>query len=280
MIHRSSDPRLLLQLSIMIRFATKILVQQFERNEPLQLRVARLIHCAHSTGTKRLQRHKMIEGSLQQIFLTAVPADHPHQRFITAGIEHGTAYPTRWRHEQLPLIDMEIDCNIDEFEGKRMAVAFKATNEAPTTFKLVVPKEHARMRLDLFLVKSLPEFSRSRIQQLIRACFVRLNGATTRPHQIVRTGDQIELTNPTPEKIETRPEAIPLEILFEDDDLVVINKPAGMTVHPGAGHHEHTLVNALLHHRSTLSGIGGKERPGIVHRLDKETSGCLVAAKN
>ncbi len=136
------------------------------------------------------------------------------------------------------------------------------------------------MRIDRHLVRALPELSRSRIQQLIRAGFVRLNGATTRPHQVVRTGDQIELTNPTPEKIETRPEAIPLEILFEDDDLVVINKPAGMTVHPAAGHREHTLVNALLHHCPTLSGIGGKERPGIVHRLDKETSGCLVAAKN
>ena len=136
------------------------------------------------------------------------------------------------------------------------------------------------MRIDRHLVRALPELSRSRIQQLIRAGFVRLNGATTRPHQVVRTGDQIELTNPTLEKIEPRPEAIPLEILFEDDDLVVINKPAGMTVHPAAGHREHTLVNALLHHCPTLSGIGGKERPGIVHRLDKETSGCLVAAKN
>jgi 23S rRNA pseudouridine1911/1915/1917 synthase len=122
--------------------------------------------------------------------------------------------------------------------------------------------------------------SRSRIQQLIRAGLVRLNGATTRPHQLVRTGDEIELTNPPPEKIEAGPEAIPLEILFEDADLIVINKPAGMTVHPGAGHREHTLVNALLHHCPRLSGIGGKERPGIVHRLDKETTGCLVAAKN
>src|SRR5262245_57606319 len=115
----------------MIRYATKILVQQFERNEPLQLRVTRLIHGAHSTGTKRFHRHKMIESSLQQIFLTAVPADYPHQRFITAGIKHGTAYPARRCHEQIPSIDMEIDCNIDEFEGKRMAVAaLKATNEA------------------------------------------------------------------------------------------------------------------------------------------------------
>src|SRR5205823_2078984 len=136
------------------------------------------------------------------------------------------------------------------------------------------------MRIDRHLVRALPELSRSRIQQLIRAGFVRLNGATTRPHQVVRTGDQIELTNPPPEKIETRPEAIPLEILFEDDDLIVINKAAGLTVHPGAGHREHTLVNALLSHCTTLSGIGGKERPGIVQRLDKETSGCLVAAKN
>lgn len=136
------------------------------------------------------------------------------------------------------------------------------------------------MRIDLYLVTVLPEFSRSRIQQLIRTGFVRLNAAITRPNEPVRTGDQIELRNPPMEKIETRPEAIPLEILFEDDDLIVINKPAGMTVHPGAGHREHTLVNALLHHCRTLSGIGGKERPGIVHRLDKETSGCLVAAKN
>src|SRR5438034_1797270 len=136
------------------------------------------------------------------------------------------------------------------------------------------------MRIDRHLVTALPEFSRSRIQQLIRSGFVRLNGTTTRPHQLVRTGDQIELTEPPPEKIETKPEPISLEILYEDDDLIVINKPAGMTVHPGAGHREHTLVNALLHHCPTLSGIGGKERPGIVHRLDKETSGCLVAAKN
>jgi 23S rRNA pseudouridine1911/1915/1917 synthase len=136
------------------------------------------------------------------------------------------------------------------------------------------------MRIDRHLISALPDLSRSRVQQLIRAGCVRLNGETTRPHQLVRTGDQIELTNPPPEKIETRPEAIPLEVLFEDDDLIVINKPAGMTVHPGAGHREHTLVNALLHHCKTLSGIGGKERPGIVHRLDKDTSGCLVAAKN
>jgi hypothetical protein len=97
---------------------TKIFVQQFECNEPLQLCVARFIHGAYPTGTKRFHRHQMIEGSLQQILLPAVPADHLNQRFITTGIDHDTAYPTRCRLEQLPLIHMEIDCNIDEFEGK------------------------------------------------------------------------------------------------------------------------------------------------------------------
>src|SRR5947207_14611591 len=82
------------------------------------------------------------------------------------------------------------------------------------------------------------------------------------------------------EKIDYQPEPIQLDILIEDNDLIVIKKPAGLVVHPGAGHREHTLVNALLSHCVTLSGIGGKERPGIVHRLDKETSGCLVVAKN
>jgi 23S rRNA pseudouridine1911/1915/1917 synthase len=143
-----------------------------------------------------------------------------------------------------------------------------------------VSKDDARLRLDRFLARQLPEYSRSRLQQLIRTGFVQLNNATTRPRQVVRSGDEIELTEPPVEKIEARPEPIPLEILFEDDDLIVINKPAGLVVHPGAGHRQHTLVNALLSHCTTLSGIGGKERPGIVHRLDKETSGCLVVAKN
>jgi 23S rRNA pseudouridine1911/1915/1917 synthase len=115
---------------------------------------------------------------------------------------------------------------------------------------------------------------------LIRSGFVRLNGGISRPRQIVRAGDKIDLIEPPPEQVDIRPEPIPLDVLFEDDDLIIINKPAGMTVHPGAGQREHTLVNALLSHCAGLSGIGGKERPGIVHRLDKETSGCLVVAKN
>jgi len=152
--------------------------------------------------------------------------------------------------------------------------------ERSTTIELVVPKDDAKLRLDRVLAKQLPEYSRSRLQQLIGAGFVRVNGITMRPSQLVRAGDKIELTEPPVEKIENQPEPIPLEILFEDKDLIVINKPAGLVVHPGAGHRSGTLVNALLHHCPTLSGIGGKERPGIVHRLDKETSGCLVVAKN
>jgi 23S rRNA pseudouridine1911/1915/1917 synthase len=152
--------------------------------------------------------------------------------------------------------------------------------ENPSQTEFVVSENDAKLRLDQFLAKRFPEYSRSRLQQLIRGGFVRLNEQSTRSRQIVRGGDKIDLIEPPLEKIEIRPEPIPLDVLFEDDDLIVINKPAGLTVHPGAGQREHTLVNALLSHCTTLSGIGGKERPGIVHRLDKETSGCLVVAKN
>jgi 23S rRNA pseudouridine1911/1915/1917 synthase len=148
------------------------------------------------------------------------------------------------------------------------------------TTRLVVPKEASKLRLDVFLAGALSSYSRSRLQQLIRDGSVLLNAKPARPRDLVRANDIVDLTEPPPEKIDNLPEAIPLEILFEDVDLVVINKPAGLVVHPGAGHREHTLVNALLHHCPSLSGIGGKERPGIVHRLDKDTSGCLVVAKN
>jgi 23S rRNA pseudouridine1911/1915/1917 synthase len=169
---------------------------------------------------------------------------------------------------------------LTNFRAKDGGGELKTKTERSTTFKFVVWKQDARVRLDRFLARELPEYSRSRIQQLIRAGSVRLNGAATRPRQLVRAGDEVEVTEPPPEKIDARPEPIPLDVLFEDKDLIVINKPAGLVVHPGAGHREHTLVNALLSHCPMLSGIGGKERPGIVHRLDKDTSGCLVVAKN
>jgi len=143
-----------------------------------------------------------------------------------------------------------------------------------------VPDYAARTRLDRFLTDALTGYSRARLQQLIRDGFITRNGAAARPRDLVHPGDEITVSEPPAQRLDNRPEAIPLDILFEDDDLIVINKPPGLVVHPGAGHREHTLVNALLHHCAAQSGIGGKERPGIVHRLDKDTSGCLVVAKN
>src|SRR5256714_9757994 len=146
--------------------------------------------------------------------------------------------------------------------------------------ELIVDSSHAGQRLDRFLAESLPGFSRSRLQTLIRDGFVKVNGKPARPRDVIRGSDAIEWREPEITKIDAEPEPMDLEILFEDDDLLVINKPAGLVVHPGAGHQQHTLVNALLGHCKNLSGIGGRERPGIVHRLDKETSGVLVIAKN
>src|SRR5438132_493517 len=154
-----------------------------------------------------------------------------------------------------------------------------STGQPAKRTELTVQKEARRLRLDQFLARELPKFSRARIQQLIRKQFVTLNGSPARPRDLVRARDRIEIKEPPPEKIDAEPEAIPLDVLYEDEDLIVINKPPGLVVHPGAGQRRGTLVNALLHHFPKLSGIGGKERPGIVHRLDKETSGCLVAAK-
>jgi len=146
--------------------------------------------------------------------------------------------------------------------------------------ELSVPNEHAGERLDRYLALALPQFSRTRLQALIRAGDVQLQGHAAETRDTVHAGDVVRLIEPQLEEINAQPEEIPLEFLFEDGDLLVINKPAGLVVHPGAGNRTHTIVNALLHHCTSLSGIGGKERPGIVHRLDKETSGCLVVAKN
>jgi 23S rRNA pseudouridine1911/1915/1917 synthase len=119
------------------------------------------------------------------------------------------------------------------------------------------------------------------MQRLIDQGHIRVNGQTVKPTHSPRAGELVEITWPEARPAEAQPEDIPLDILFEDQSLLVVNKPAGLVVHPAAGHEEHTLVNALLHHcAGSLSGIGGVARPGIVHRLDKETSGCLVVAKN
>ena len=138
----------------------------------------------------------------------------------------------------------------------------------------------ARRRLDVVVAEQFSRLSRSRVQSLIESGHIRLNGEAVKPRHSVRAGDLVTVEEPPAVPIDLRPEAIPITFLFQDEFLAVINKPAGLVVHPGAGQTEGTLVNALLYHCTGLSGIGGEFRPGIVHRLDKETSGCLVIAKN
>ncbi len=136
-------------------------------------------------------------------------------------------------------------------------------------------------RLDRFLSRQLPEFSRTRLQGLIEDGFVRVNGLviTKNGYKLVQD-DRVEVRIPPPTPTTLIPESIPLEVIFENADVVVINKPAGMVVHPAAGHDRGTLVHALLGYLPDLEGIGGEERPGIVHRLDKETSGLMIVARN
>jgi 23S rRNA pseudouridine1911/1915/1917 synthase len=142
------------------------------------------------------------------------------------------------------------------------------------------PAEGEPIRLDLFISRHLEGETRTAIQRLIETGNILVDGAIARPSLKLKGGEQIFVEIPVPVEAEPQPEAIPLEVLYEDSDLIVINKPAGMVVHPGPGNSSGTLVNALLAHCTDLSGIGGELRPGIVHRLDKGTSGVLVAAKN
>ena len=137
------------------------------------------------------------------------------------------------------------------------------------------------MRLDRWLVAQRPEQSRARIQKFIDAGYVRVNGVTGRAKTPLRQNDTVELWMPPPEPLPYLiPQNIPLDVLFEDPHLIVLNKPAGLTVHPAPGNKDGTLVNGLLHHCPDLPGIGGEMRPGIVHRLDKDTTGCIVVAKS
>jgi 23S rRNA pseudouridine1911/1915/1917 synthase len=146
---------------------------------------------------------------------------------------------------------------------------------------VAVEAAEAGSRLDVVLARAVPVFSRNRLKDLILAGAVSINGvAVTLPKYNLKEGEEILLVAPEPVDAEPEPEDIPLDILYEDDELIVINKPVGMVVHPAPGSWTGTLVNALLHHcGESLKGIGGVKRPGIVHRLDKDTSGVMVAAK-
>jgi 23S rRNA pseudouridine1911/1915/1917 synthase len=149
-----------------------------------------------------------------------------------------------------------------------------------TKRRWIVEAEPPPERIDALLARRFPDLSRSRIAALIRAGRVRLDGRIPRKSEVPEPGAVIDGELPPPEPATVEPEPIPLDIVHEDADLLVVDKPAGLVVHPAPGHRRGTLVNALLHRVADLSGIGGVLRPGIVHRLDRETSGLLVVAKH
>lgn len=146
--------------------------------------------------------------------------------------------------------------------------------------EFIVPPEAENQRLDRFLTSVLETHSRSQIQKLIADGRVAVEHRKARPNLAVRAGDRIHVEIPPPARPAITGEALPLEVLYQDGDIAVLNKPAGMVVHPSAGHASGTLVHALLHHIPDLSGVGGEMRPGIVHRLDRGTSGVMVIAKH
>lgn len=146
----------------------------------------------------------------------------------------------------------------------------------PIIYKAEVSGE----RLDVFLTKKQPELSRSHVQKLVADGRALVNGTVRKANFKLREGDEVSLVVPEPEAVEIKAEDIPLDVLYEDEDIIVVNKARGMVVHPASGVNSGTLVNALLFHCQDLSGINGEIRPGIVHRLDKDTSGVMVCAKN
>ena len=146
--------------------------------------------------------------------------------------------------------------------------------------EFTVPSDFSGQRLDRFLVSMLEGRSRSFVQKLIEDGRISIAGREARPNLSMREGDRVVVDVPEVAPSTVSSEALPLDVLYQDADLAVINKPSGLVVHPGAGHASGTLVNALLHHITDLSGIGGESRPGIVHRLDRGTSGVMVIAKN
>ncbi|WP_457601262.1 RluA family pseudouridine synthase [Hydrogenivirga sp.] len=151
--------------------------------------------------------------------------------------------------------------------------------EIAESLEFEVSPEQAGERLDLFLSRAYPELSRSYLKKLIEEGFVRVNGSTRKPSYRVREGEVVQLNLPEPESLEVGPEDIPIDVIYEDEDIAVVIKPCGLVVHPSPGFTSGTLVNALLYRIKDLSSIGGVERPGIVHRLDKETAGLMVVAK-
>ncbi len=147
------------------------------------------------------------------------------------------------------------------------------------TLNIIAEKDDEDKRIDSFLASEV-DFTRSHLKKLILDGLVKVNGKSVKPNYKIKEGDVIDVNIPEAEEIDLKPENIPLDIIYEDVDIIVVNKPQGMVVHPAPGNLSGTLVNALLYHCTNLSGINGELRPGIVHRLDKDTSGVMVVAKN
>lgn len=168
----------------------------------------------------------------------------------------------------------------DEFEYEDENGLDELDNDSGAMEWTVLP-EQAGERIDKFVTESVEDdISRSQIQLWIKSGDVTVNGEAVKPNNKLSAGDNVRLSVPEPVEVNIAPEPIPLDIVYEDSDVIVVNKPRGMVVHPAPGHTSGTLVNALLHHCRDLSGINGVLRPGIVHRIDKDTSGLLMAAKN
>lgn len=147
--------------------------------------------------------------------------------------------------------------------------------------KIIVQNNEKGVRLDSYITKKLNDLSRANIQRLIEDGNILVNSAKQKISYKVNSGDKIEITIPEPKKIDLKPQDIKVEIVYEDNDIIVVNKPKGLVVHPAAGNPDGTLVNAIMNIcKDSLSGIGGEVRPGIVHRLDKDTTGLLIVAKN
>jgi len=159
---------------------------------------------------------------------------------------------------------------------------FPAENKLVTgeSIRLVVRDGREGQRLDHYLVEMVPDITRSRLSTLVRKGFILVNGCPSKAGSRLKGGDRIEVTLPPPEPLAIKPENVEFSVLHEDDDILIIAKPPGIVVHPASGHSKGTLVHGLLAHCDNLSGISGVERPGIVHRLDKDTSGVMVIAKS
>ena len=164
-----------------------------------------------------------------------------------------------------------LDENRDEWE--------EAEQEPEDVRVLVAEEKDSGKRADVFFAEIL-ESTRSHVQLLLNEGRVSRRDKPVKPNYRIKTGDEFQIVLPRPVPLEAEPEDIPLDIIYEDDDVIVLNKPRGMVVHPAPGHYNGTLVNALLYHCKNLSGINGVIRPGIVHRLDKDTSGIMIVAKN